>query len=40
MRDNDTPKWFWALWSFMLLLSLAMTTGIVFVAWHFAAKYW
>jgi hypothetical protein len=37
---NRSMGAFIALWVFSFLVSLALSAGIIYVAWHFISKFW
>lgn len=33
-------RWFWIFWGLWMLVIAAILAAVIFVAWHFAEKYW
>ena len=40
MKHSTISKAFFVMWAMQLLLGLGVTGAILYVAWHFIAKFW
>lgn len=39
-NDFDFPGWFIVIWCIWAVVCLSVTGLVIYVAWHFVAKYW